>query len=162
MADQLDLQLAFDDAANEQASSRSIELYRCHSSRRIKTIGARGLTDYGGIYGERISSPNNPPKGVMLIDQAVRNSQILDGLSNTLIVAEDTKSNQGEWINGGNIFDQAFAINGGPDFENDIRSDHLQGANVCFCDGAVRFLNDSTDLVLLASFCTRAGDEINQ
>ena len=157
----LDLQLAFDHPANEIAASRHIQLYRCPSSKRNSLAGERELIDYGGLFGERISGPNNPAKGVMLIDKPVRIPQIIDGLSNTIIVAEDTKSLDGEWINGNNIFDQAFAINSGPDFENDIRSDHRQGANVLFCDGSVKLLNDSTDLSLLASLCTKAGSELH-
>ncbi len=159
--DNLNLQLPFDDPANAMAAKRSVQLYRCPSGKRRQGPGDRALIDYGGIFGERIVSPNNPPKGVMLIDQSVRNSEIVDGLSNTLIVAEDSKSTDGEWINGNNIFDQAFAINSGPDFENDIRSDHRLGANACLCDGSVMFLSNSTDLKLLASFCTKAEFEIH-
>ncbi len=51
-----------------------------------------------------------------------------DGLSNTLIVAEDTGWPDGQWINGRNLFDQAYAINAAPRFENDIRSHHPGGA----------------------------------
>ena len=158
--DRLDLQVSYDDPSNQLAASQPIQLYRCPSSNRCHSQGERALIDYGGIYGERITGPNNPPKGVMLINRPVRNSQIIDGLSNTIIIGEDTKSTEGEWINGNNIFDQAFAINTGPDFENDIRSDHRRGANVCLSDGSVTFLSNSTDLKLLASFCTKAGSEL--
>ena len=162
LSDRLDLEVGFDAASNQDAASQPIQVYRCPSGKRQQLSNRRALIDYGGIYGERIASPNNPPKGVMLIDTPVRNAEIIDGLSNTLIVAEDTKSTDGEWINGNNIFDQAFAINASPFFENDIRSDHRQGANVCVCDGSVKFLSDSTDLMLLASLCTRAGNEVSK
>ena len=163
LSDQLDLEFAFDDPVNQIAAAQPIELYRCPSSLRTRSNAeSRALIDYGGVFGERITGPNSPPKGTMLIDKPTRNSQITDGLSNTLIVAEDTKSTQGEWINGNNIFDQAFAINAGPDFENDIRSEHRQGANVCFCDGSVRFLKNSIELKVLAAYCTKSGNELNE
>ena len=45
-------------------------------------------------------------------------------------------------INGRNIFDQAYAVNAAPGFENDLRSEHPGGANVLFADGHVIFLAD--------------------
>ena len=159
----INFELPFDDPVNAIAASSHLSIYRCPESNRIESNdGGFGITDYGGIYGERISGPNHPAKGVMLIDVAVGGSDILDGLSNTLIVAEDTKSDDGFWINGRNIFDQAFAINAGPHFENDIRSEHFGGANVCRCDGSVSFFTESLDIWLLAAFCTRSGGEVSQ
>ena len=96
----------------------------------------------------------------MLIDQVVRIRDITDGTSNTLIVSEDSMSPDAQWINGRNIFDQAFPINQAPGFENDIRSEHPQGANGVFCDGSVRFLNEAIDNETLAAICTRALGEV--
>ena len=96
----------------------------------------------------------------MLYDQAVGSVDILDGLSKTLIVAEDTRFSDGQWINGRNVFDQAFPINAAPRWENDIRSDHHGGAQAVLADGAVRFLSESMDLQVLAAYCTRAGHEV--
>ena len=157
----INFDLPFDHPANKTAASSRVPVFRCPSSNRTEaTDESLGLSDFGGIYGERISGPNSPAKGVMLIDVAVKESDILDGLSNTIIVAEDTRSSDGHWINGRNIFDQAFAINSGPDFENDIRSEHTGGANVSMCDGSVDFLSNAMDLSVLAAICTRAGGEI--
>ena len=159
--DQLDLKTAFDSEENRVAAATIIPVFVCPSSQRgKKTVNDRGPCDYGGIYGERISGPNNPPKGTMLHDVAIALRDVTDGSSNTLIVAEDSGWRDGQWINGRNIFDQAFAINRAPFFENDIRSEHPQGANAVWCDGSVRFLAESTDLSLLAAICTRAGGEI--
>lgn len=159
--ERLDLNASFDSLVNRPAAATIISTYLCPSSERGPSlIDGRGPSDFGGIFGERISGPNNPPKGTMLYDQEIAASDILDGLSNTLIVAEDTHSRDGQWINGRNLFDQAFAINGGPDFENDIRSDHPAGANACFCDGHVQFLPNRLALEPLAAICTRAGSEI--
>lgn len=159
--DQLDLSQAFDAADNELGAATVLSVYRCPSSiREDDRPDGRGACDYGGIFGERITSANHPPKGTMLIDEAVSIRDITDGTSNTLIVAEDSKSPDAQWINGRNIFDQAFPINQAPGFENDIRSEHPQGANGVFCDGSVRFLNESMDNETLAAICTRALGEV--
>jgi prepilin-type processing-associated H-X9-DG protein len=122
-------------------------------------VDGRGPSDYGGIFGERISSPNNPPKGVMLYDVSIPLVLIRDGASHTLIVAEDSMWPDGQWINGRNIFDQAYAINAAPPVENDIRSQHPGGAHALLADGSARFFAESLELNVLAALCTRAGGE---
>jgi prepilin-type N-terminal cleavage/methylation domain-containing protein/prepilin-type processing-associated H-X9-DG protein len=156
----LDLTKAFDAVENQEAAAVEISTYLCPSTADRPNEWRRGRIDYGGIYGERITSPNSPPKGTMLIDRAIKFSEINDGLSNTLVVGEDAGWSDGEWINGRNIFDQAFGINAAPSFENDLRSDHLSGVNVLFVDGHVQFLANETDLGILAGICTRAGQEV--
>ncbi len=66
----------------------------------------------------------------------------------------------GQWINGNNVFEQAYAINSAPSFDNDIMSPHLAGANGLFVNGSVRFLINELDLTTLAAICTRAGGEV--
>lgn len=39
-------------------------------------------------------------------------------------------------------------------------SGHSGGANVCLADGSVRFVRDTTPLVILQAYCTRAGGEV--
>lgn len=157
---QLDFSKAFDDLANADAASQVVNIYLCPSSRRQEPRSqGRGACDYGGIYGERISSPNNPPKGAMIYDRAFRLTDIRDGTTHTLMISEDHGFPDMQWINGRNVFDQAFAINRAPAFENDIRSDHPQGANGLFCDGSARFLPESMSLQVLAAICTRTGGE---
>ena len=156
----LDLNTPFDSPQNAAGAAAIVPVYLCPASHRVgSTIQGRGAIDYGGIFGERITGPNNPPKGAMIYDQAFRMTDISDGLSTTLIISEDNGWVDGQWINGLNIFDQAYAINQAPPFENDIRSDHQRGANGLFCDGSVRFLHQSMGLKPLAAICTRAGKE---
>ncbi len=159
--EQIDFDSAFDSDVNAVAAAAIVPLYICPSGQRgADLVSGRGPADYGGIFGERISSPNQPPKGLMVYDVSYSAADIRDGLSSTIIVAEDTGWQDGQWINGRNLFDQAFAINQAPAFENDIRSEHSAGANVCFADGHVQFLSESMDLIPLAALCTRAGGEI--
>jgi len=157
----IDFGKAFDSPENAEAAATVLPIYLCPSTpRRSNLIDDRAACDYGGIYGERITSPNNPPKGTMLYDQAIRIRDIRDGTSTTLTISEDAGWPDGQWINGRNVFDQAFGINQAPAFENDIRSQHPGGANGLLADGCVRFLSESMDIKVLAAVCTRAGREI--
>jgi prepilin-type N-terminal cleavage/methylation domain-containing protein/prepilin-type processing-associated H-X9-DG protein len=157
---QLDLNTPFDSAQNASAAATVLPVYLCPSSRRDSpVVNGRGGCDYGGIFGERITSPNSPPKGAMIYDKAFRAVDIRDGTSTTLMIGEDTHWGEGQWINGANLFDQAFAINQAPPFENDLRSDHPGGVQVLFADGSARFLRETLELRTLAAICTRAGGE---
>ncbi len=163
--DELDFGRAFDSPENRAAAAHVIPFYLCPTvSRESNLVDGRGACDYGGIYGERITSPNNPPKGVMIYDRAFRIADIKDGTSTTLIISEDGGWKDGQWINGRNVFDQAYAINWKPPqaylIENEIRSDHPGGAYGLFVDGAVRYLSETMDLKTLAAICTRARGEI--
>ncbi|QDT08964.1 DUF1559 domain-containing protein [Planctomycetes bacterium K23_9] len=157
---QIDFSYAFDAPENEAAAGRVIEPFLCPSTSRSSPLNSgRGATDYGGIYGERIASRNFPPRGVMIHDRPIRFRDITDGLSRTVMIAEDANFPDGQWINARNLFDQAFPINKAPPFENDIRSQHIGGAMVLFADGSVSFLTEQMDLQLLAAICTRNGNE---
>lgn len=161
VVEEIDFRYAFDDPVNEQIAATPLPVYLCPSTPRSEPLTrGMGATDYGGIYGERITSQNNPPRGVMIYDQAMRFRDITDGLSGTLAVSEDAKFRDGQWINARNLFDQAFAINRAPKFENDIRSLHPSGAEGLFADGSARFLDENIDLKILAAICTRNGSEV--
>jgi prepilin-type N-terminal cleavage/methylation domain-containing protein/prepilin-type processing-associated H-X9-DG protein len=157
----IDFGQPFDSPDNARAAAVVVPTYVCPSvPRESNLIDGRAVCDYGGIYGERITSPNNPPKGTMLYDRAISVCQITDGCSTTLIVSEDGGWRDGQWINGKNVFDQAYPINQAPAFENDIRSQHGGGANGLLADGSARFLAERMDLDTLAAICTREGGEI--
>jgi prepilin-type N-terminal cleavage/methylation domain-containing protein/prepilin-type processing-associated H-X9-DG protein len=163
--ERVDFGKAYDSPENAPAAAEVVSTYLCPSvSRSSNLVQSRGACDYGGINGERISGPNNPPKGTMLYDQAIRIEEIPDGTSTTLIVSEDANWSDGQWINARNVFDQAYAINylppPGEYVENEIRSKHPGGANVLFCDGSARFLSETIELQTLAAICTRRGREI--
>jgi prepilin-type N-terminal cleavage/methylation domain-containing protein/prepilin-type processing-associated H-X9-DG protein len=162
--DQIDFGRAFDAPENARAAAYVLPVYVCPSVPRASlTSEGRGVCDYGGLYGERILSPNNPPKGAMLYDRVLRVGDFTDGTSATLVVSEDSGFTDMQWINARNLFDQAYAINERPSpqhpLENEIRSRHPGGANGLFVDGSVRFLRDDMPLDVLAAICTRAGGE---
>jgi prepilin-type N-terminal cleavage/methylation domain-containing protein len=157
--DAVDLNQPFDSPRNAAAAATVLPFYLCPSTARdSELIDGRAALDYGGVYGERITSPNNPPKGVMLYDRSVSIEQIEDGASNTAVVAESPFPDN-QWINGRNLFDQSFGIGLAPVFEQDIRSDHPGGAYVLFGDGGARFIAETIALPPLAAMCTRSGGE---
>ncbi len=158
---QLNLEKAFDAPENSEAAATVLSVYICPSAPGgSDLVQGRGPCHYGGIYGERITSPNNPPKGVMLYNRAISIAEITDGTSNTLAISEDSDHSDGQWINGLNVFDQAYGINQAPAFENDIRSKHPGGANGLFCDGSARFLAETMELEIVAWICDRASGKV--
>ncbi|MCC6123403.1 MAG: DUF1559 domain-containing protein [Pirellulales bacterium] len=160
LAGRIDFKKAFDSPENARAAAEIIPVYLCPSvSRQSFLIQGRGACDYGGIYGERIVSGNNPPRGVMLYGQSVRIRDIADGTAHTLMVSEDCLCKNMQWINGLNVFDVAYALNAAPAFENDPRSKHPGGVNGLLADGSARFFRNEIDLKILAALCTRNGGE---
>jgi prepilin-type N-terminal cleavage/methylation domain-containing protein/prepilin-type processing-associated H-X9-DG protein len=167
----IDFDKAYNSEENAGAAAMVVPTYICPSvARSSYLLDGLAICDYGGIYGEQIAydgrlpSPplrNSPPKGTMLFDQRIRIRDIHDGTSSTLIVSEDSAGPAAQWINGQNVFDQSLPINSpdAPWFDNEIRSEHPGGANAVFCDGSMRFLNETMELNILAAVCTRAGRE---
>jgi prepilin-type processing-associated H-X9-DG protein len=159
---QLDLSRAFDSAANAAAAAEIVAIYVCPSNpRESLRVEGRAVCDYGGIYGERLVSNTVWPNGTMLYDEPVRIKDVTDGTSTTLVVAEDGQSEDMQWINGLNVFEQSYPINHAPSGENEIRSLHAGGgANGLFCDGSARFLVETIEKQVLAAVCTRAQGEV--
>ncbi len=156
----LDLSKPFDHPVNEEPASSMVAVYLCPSAELDEV--SRGPTHYAGINGENTVTPNYPQRGVLLVDREVSVSEITDGTVSTLIVAEDSRFADGQWINGRNILTQAYEINSkkaNPKTENDIRSEHPGGAQGLTCSGSVHFLSDDLDLKVLAALCSRAGGE---
>jgi prepilin-type processing-associated H-X9-DG protein len=161
VADRLDFSQPFDHPANAAAGAAVIPVYLCPSAdRHGGLLAGLGRCDYGGVNGERIVSPNLPEKGALVHDRSFAEREITDGLSRTLFVGECAAGPwaDGQWLNGRNLFDQAYAVNW-PTWEDELRSRHPGGAMALFGDGAVRLLVDATDLRVLAAVCTRSGGE---
>jgi prepilin-type N-terminal cleavage/methylation domain-containing protein len=163
-ADRLDLSQPFDAAANRSVAATGLRIFICASADRVGwTVGGYGRSDYGGLAGERITSPNAPMKGPLVHETSFGQAQITDGLSKTIFVAECASGPwaDGQWINGRNLYDQAFAINQ-PVPEDEIRSRHSGGAFGLVGDGAVQFLGETIDTRVLAAACTRARGESHE
>jgi prepilin-type N-terminal cleavage/methylation domain-containing protein/prepilin-type processing-associated H-X9-DG protein len=176
---QIDFHSPYDSPANANAAATAVAVYLCPSTARLAagrnasfvsepatTNGAAGYRgaaiDYGGIFGAAHTSPSD--NGVFLYDHDIKLSDITDGTSHTLAIAEDsgrgwppTGNMNGEWINGENIYDVGYRPNTVQD--NEIWSDHSGGAMVLWCDGRTTLLSDAVEFASLRAFCTRAGDE---
>jgi prepilin-type processing-associated H-X9-DG protein len=177
--DVYDQQSTYYAAANHRATSVIVPAYLCPSTLRLSKfredarsgdVNKNGLydpgddmamTDYGGMFGW--ASFPTYANGVMLYDESISLRQVTDGSAHTIVVAEDTgrgTSMNGPWADGENIFDAGLAINQLQN--NEIWSDHPDGAQVLLCDGSVQFLSESLDLSVLAALCTRAGGDVQQ
>lgn len=114
------------------------------------------VTDYGGMAGSAMPGVTELLNGVLIYDRGIPVRDIRDGLSQTILVAEDTgrgTSMDGEWSNGENIFDQAGPIN---DLQNnEMWSDHPGGASALYCDGSVHFLRETMTTQVLGALCSR-------
>jgi prepilin-type N-terminal cleavage/methylation domain-containing protein len=172
----LDVAQSYNSAANNKGGSRVISMYLCPSTTRAPDrdgfttgdVNANGswdsgddlaYTDYGGMFGW--GNPALPyMNGVMIFDKRITAARIVDGLSHTIIVAEDTgrgSNKQSSWIDGQNCFDQTNRINSTQN--NEMWSDHPGGVLVTLCDSSVQFLAEEISNSVLISLCTRAGGE---
>lgn len=151
----VDFNYPYDHPANAVARKTNIATYMCPTVPVPK--GAEGKTDYGGLYGQRINTRLNTDNGVFIYNRAISHREIFDGLTHTLMIAEDTGGPDGEWINGSNVFEQSGAINDPKAWamDNEIRSHHRSGAMLLFSCGRTEFFSNSTDLNVLAAMITR-------
>ncbi len=162
---------------NADAASHSIPLYICPSG----SVFFPGKQDYGGISGTHIvptgqqwPAANPSFNGIIIAATSaglwgVSPSQVIDGLSRTLLIGEavDRGSPVGTdtsgienlvWAWGTNTFAQnATFINSTTG--QGLRSHHVGGAYGSFADGRCTFLDETMDPDVLAAICTRDGGE---
>ena len=147
-----------------------------------------GIGDYGGIVGTRALPARNGKRGIptgweyghsyadgVLVatnvtssnagirrNRPIRALQVKDGLSNTMMLAEDsgrTKGQNGRWADG----HQSYAQHGpriNTSRSNEIFSDHSSGANILLSDGSVQFLYETVDRHIIDALATRERGEI--
>jgi len=156
----IDFDYAFDHARNSKAASTEVQLYQCPTAR--VRVHRQGRSDYGGLYGQRITTRNDTNNGVFIYNTPIHFEEILDGLTNTIAIAEDTRGPDAKWIDGNNVYEQSGGINDPKAWigDNEIRSEHVGGAMTLFACSRVVFLSNSTDTETLAAMITRAGGEI--
>lgn len=161
----VDFDYAFDHPRNVNAAKTRVSVYLCPSAIDKPTLSGRAKTDYAGLYGQRISTKSQTDNGIFIYNRSIPFREIMDGLSYTLAVAEDTGGPDGEWINGNNVFEQSGRINDPNAWigDNEIRSPHTSGAMLLFACGRVQFVSESTPLDTLAALITRNyGDGIDR
>ena len=155
----VDFDHPFDHPINAAARKTNVATYVCPSVPTVE--GKSGKTDYGGLYGQRITTRINTDNGVFVYNQPFKFRDIRDGLTFTAAVAEDTGGPDGEWINGSNIFEQSGGINDPRAWamDNEIRSHHRNGAMVLFACGRTLFVSNHCKPSVLAAMITRNGQE---
>ncbi|MFP6674023.1 MAG: DUF1559 domain-containing protein [Pirellulaceae bacterium] len=156
----IDFHYPFDHPVNAKIAKTELEVYICPSA---VDDDRAGRTDYGGLFGQRISN-TKPDDGVFVYNRSFGPSDVRDGLSNTMAVAEDLAGPDSEWINGRNVFVQSGGVNDPKAWigDNEIRSQHTGGAFSLFLDGHVLFLPNEMDLSALAAAITRAEGDVFQ
>ena len=109
---------------------RGDDMASVHSRGIGEWTAPTGVLDAGGAYfGPATGVSEAIAKPTLAQVEANSMAMIRDGLSTTMIVSEDTRWGEGQWINARNVFEVAYPINKSPPFENDINSDHRGGAN---------------------------------
>lgn len=144
--DQYNFDEPWDSPNNLSVTSTQIPIYRCPSD----TGGAQSLeTCYMAITGPNTVFPGG---------KALRMADITDGTANTLLFVEvhGTGVNWGEPVDldvSKLVFPQVRGAPGSPG------SHHPGGFQAATCDGAVRFMSDTTPNAAFQSMITPAGGE---
>ena len=160
---------------NRQLAEMPLKLFLCPTT----VHKLPGATDYGGNYGSSMTGLSKGfglglawDSGVLLAFDTpskteprtgpIDSGQIIDGLTQTFLVMEDsgrTAEQGGQWANGQQCFAHEYpTIN--EYRQQGIFSDHPQGANVLFVDGHVRLLSADTEPYILGALATRANGEV--
>jgi len=167
---QINWKIAWDSpGSNAQAAAANLSLYRCPSA----VFDFPGKQDYGGLLGTSLrplplgEGPTDAFGCGALIASStsqprpVRFASIIDGLSNTICVAESIDRDpraSGRWACGLNCFAQAEPLSL-HNSHGDMESKHPMGVPVLYCDGHVTLLPLTTDLDVVGALCTRNGGE---
>jgi prepilin-type N-terminal cleavage/methylation domain-containing protein/prepilin-type processing-associated H-X9-DG protein len=195
--DRYDQQQHWYHPANQAVVSSPLRVFQCpsvpFSDRTDPTFSSNpSCGDYGATKGVDpnlaaigLIAPPADTRGVLQKNVGTRMTQIMDGASNTIFVAEDAGRPQlwhgshivpGGYAPGGGWADPdaGFRVNGasydgsiilGPcplncTNNNEIYSFHKGGAQAAFADGSVHFLKSSINISVLAGLVTRSGGEV--
>ena len=151
----LRLDLPWDDPQNAALLQLSLSTLECPSD-PAPAATEEGLpkTSYVAIMGAESTQGPGGTRGVLGFDKSLRLNEIVDGASNTVMVAEATDG--GPWFAGG--FGTARRIESW--IESEAWSNHPGGGNVLLADGSVRFLASTIDLQTLRHLATAQGADL--
>ncbi len=174
--DLYDFSLAWDDAANEDATEVDVAVFLCPSSTH-KYVGAG---DYGGQNGTLCSGlawgwglDQAMASGMLLnvnenhAEVKLRQHDVIairdvrDGTSSTIIVCEDagrTAGAGGRWADGQQVYMMDHGIN--IQRANEPFSDHPGGVQALMVDGSAHFFSENMDLEIFGGLWTRDNGEI--
>jgi hypothetical protein len=137
--DQVDLDKPWDDPANAFLAETVIPAYNCPSlGDGLETTCYVAVVD---------------PAGIFVGDQAIKFQEIVDGLSNTVLVVETSAAHAVPWMSPQDIDRATFMQASG------ATTHHAGGANATIADGSVKFLASSMDPQVRQELVTRAGQD---
>lgn len=152
--DKLRLDLPWDDPLNAAVLDSRLRFFSCPSQLTPQTAqDGPSNTAYVAVMGSEGRSGEKPMAGIIGFDKGLSISEIRDGTSNTVIVAEVTDG--GPWYAAGR--GTARWIEDWMDQER--WSQHPGGANFLLADGSVRFIGDSISDDTLHDLATAQGGE---
>lgn len=179
----IDYQLPLGHARHDAVRSRPLAVFRCPSDpadddafELEPEAGGDGPTtllaraNYVGVFGTtEIEDQASAGDGVLFHNSHVAHRQIVDGLSQTLLVGERSSRLGGStWLGVVAGGEEAMArvvgsSDHGPNGENghldDFSSEHAGGTHFVGGDAAVRYLADDIELATFRALTTRAGRE---
>ncbi len=182
--EQLKRDVPYTDPANLTAGRTVLTIFLCPTAPNDQLLKKSGdlpsssthqyaRTNYGSVNGERglraAGATNDPERGAMILDSNISISEITDGTSHTILLAEAPEGINALWIGVRNLFDQSKPINTPAtfvpqfvfyDYGQEISSYHSSGAIVLLADGSAHFLRETLDDKTLAALCSRAGGEV--
>jgi prepilin-type processing-associated H-X9-DG protein len=126
--------------------------------------------DYVGVFGTGVvETAPGAGNGCLFQNSSLRFGDVLDGLSNTLLVGEHgSRLEHSTWVGAvpGAHRNMARVVSSASRVPNHVPSDladfggfHPGGANFVLCDGSVRMINDQIDLAVFQALATRAGGD---
>lgn len=145
-------------------SANEISFLRCPAHPPPPLLTGPIASDYVGIGGLGVDSPtlplSHPRAGVFGYDRTTRISDIKDGISTTMMIAETAEA-RGPWTAGGTASVRGLDPSRQPYIgkNRQFGGIHRGGGMVAFADGSVRFIRDSVDPKVFEAISTIAGGE---
>ena len=160
----IDAKQAWNVDANALPSKVVVPVFLNPSNPKTQLESGAAPTHYVGIAGLGKDGPTlpvtSPKAGMFGYDRVTRFRDVLDGLSNTVMVSDATAGSVGPWAEGGPSTLRPLTkkpyING-PD---GIGSPHAGGCQMLLGDGSVRFISENTAPEILEAIATIRGGEV--